>query len=164
MYDSKKRNQKAKTSQKEKNKKQKSPTLQRFVKKVTSSDDLPFTKFIVEPRGHEKMSEVILDFAEPLLDECENEETAKVAVAMAILVWNASLLPEEDQNREILKMCSDIAGSDDAKQIAQLMDYANYLLERKNRNYAENRRYIVKYEISGSGKNRRLDVASTLSP
>ena len=66
------------------------------------------------------MSEVILDFAEPFLDECENEASEKVAVAMAILVWNISLLPESDQVREILKMCSELAGSDDAKADCQI--------------------------------------------
>jgi hypothetical protein len=159
----KKEIKKRKRAKRKKNKQKKASTLQRFVKKVTSTDDLPFTKFIVEPEGHEKMSEVILDFAEPLLDECENEASEKIAVAMAILIWNVSLLPEKDQDREILKMCSELARSDDAKQIAELMDYANHLIKRKNKNYAENRRYIVKYEISGYGKDRRLDVASTLS-
>jgi hypothetical protein len=160
----KKQIKKRKRAQRKKTKRKKTSTLQRFVKKVTNSDDLPFTKFIVEPEGQEKMSEVILDFAEPLLDECENEASEKVAVAMAILVWNISLLPENDQDREILKICSELAGSDDKKQIARLMDYANYLLERKKRYYAENQRYIVKYEISGSGNSQRLDVASTFSP
>jgi len=158
----KKEIKKRKRAKRKKNKQKRTPTLQRFVKNVKSSDDLPFTKFIVEPEGHEKMSEVILDFAEPLLDECETEAAEKIAVAMAIHIWNASLLPEKDQSPEIRKMCSQLAGSDDAERIAELMEYANFLLERKDIHYAENRRHIVKYEISGSGKNRRLDVASTL--
>ncbi len=83
---------------------------------------------------------------------------------MAILIWNLSLLPEENQDREIEQMCAELPGSVDAKASATLMDYAKFLLERKKKYYSDNKRAIVSYQISGSGKNRRLDVASTLSP
>ena len=159
----KKEIKKRKLAKMKKNKKKKSPTLQRFVKKVTSPDDLPLSKVVVEPNGHEKMSEVILDFAEPLLDECENEATERIGIAMAILVWNLSLFPEKDQDQELLKVCSEISGSDDAKQTAELLHHANLLLERKKKYYANNQRCIIKYELSGSGRSRRLDIASTLS-
>ena len=109
------------------------------------------------------MSEVILDFAEPLLDECDNEQTERIAIGLAIFVWNVSLLPEKDQEREIMKICSTLPGSEDAKVFAMYMDHANSLLERKKNRFSENHRSILKYEISGSGNSRRLDVASTLA-
>ena len=129
----KKEIKKRKRAQRKKNKQKKESAQARFLKKVKNSDDLPLSNVVVEPEGQAKMSEVILDFAEPILDECENEEAEKIAIAMAILIWNLSLLLEKDQDREILKMCSQLAGSDDATQIAGLMDYANSLLERKER-------------------------------
>jgi hypothetical protein len=64
---------------------------------------------------------------------------------------------------KISTMCSEFARSDDPKDFDELMGYANLLLERKKKHFSENQRAIVKYQISGSGRNRRLDVASTLS-
>ena len=119
---------------------------------------------IVDPEGEAKMSEVILDFAKPLLDKCEDEESEKKAIGLAILIWNVSLFPKKKRDQEIENLCSGLSSSEDANDFAALMNYVNLLLERKNEYYPDNKRAIMNYQMSGSEKNRRLDVASTLSP
>lgn len=160
----KKEAKKRKRVQRKKNKLKKESPQKRLLDKVKNSNDLPVSHVVVEPEGQVKMSEVILKFAEPLLDQCEGEESEKTAITLAILIWNLSLLPEKNQDREIEKMCSGLLGSNDARDYASVMDYATFLLERKKKYYSDNKRAIVNYQISGSGKNRRLDVASTFTP
>ncbi len=154
---------KRKRNKKKKNKRQMKSPQARFIDKVKDSTSFPVSGVIVDPEGQAKMSEVILDFAKPLLDECKDDESIAKATGLAILIWNLSLLPQSDLDREIEKVCAGLSNSDDARDSAALMDYANLLLERKKKYYADNKRTIINYHISGSGKDLRLDVASTLS-
>ena len=150
--------------EKKKKKKRKVKSAQaRFIEKVTKSNKLPVSKMIIDPKGEAKMSEVILDFAKPFLDKCEDEESEKKAIGLAILIWNVSLFPKKKRDQEIEKFCSGLSPSEDANDFAALMNYVDILLERKKVYYPENKRAIISYQMSGSGKNRRLDVASTLS-
>ncbi len=48
-----------------------------LLEKMKKSKYLLGAKFIIEPNGKEKMSEVVLDFAKPLLDECIEIVTLK---------------------------------------------------------------------------------------
>ena len=150
--------------EKKKNKKRKVKSAQaRFIEKVTKSNKLPVSKMIVDPKGEAKMSEVILDFAKPFLDKCEDEESEKKAIGLAILIWNVSLFPKKKRDQEIENFCSGLSPSENANDFAALMNYVDILLERKKVYYPDNKRAIISYQMSGSGKNRRLDVASTLS-
>jgi len=155
---------KKRRAKKRKDKRKEKSAQALFIEKMKKSNDLPGTKMIVDPEGEEKMSAVILDFAKPLLDECEDKESERRAVGLAVLVWNVSLFPEKDQDRKIQKLCSDLSPSNDATDFGALMPYINMLLERKKTYYPDIKRAIVNYQMSGSGKYRRLDVASTLSP
>ncbi len=51
------------------------------------------------------MSEVLLDFANPLLDEAKSDKEKRTAITISALIWNASLLPERE------KACYDLAPS-----------------------------------------------------
>ncbi|MBW2149689.1 MAG: hypothetical protein JRI22_22070 [Deltaproteobacteria bacterium] len=134
-----------------------------LLEKMKKSKYLPGAKFVIEPNGKEKMSEVVLDFAKPLLDECRDSDTEKKAISLAILVWNMSLLPENSRDQAIQKMYSDLLPSDDATDLATMMYCVDMLMERKRKYFPKNKRAIIDYQFSGSGKDRRLDVASTLS-
>ena len=154
----------AKKRNREKNRRKLKSAQALFIDKMDKSNDFPGSNMIVDPEGKAKMSEVILDFAKPLLDECEDEESEKKAIGLAILIWNMSLFPKKSRDKEIEKLCSGLSPSEDANDFAALLNYVNILLERKAEYYPDNKRAIVNYQMSGSGKNRRLDVASTLSP
>jgi len=48
---------------------------------------------------------------------------------MAILVWNVSLLPKENQDKAIQKICSDSSPSNDATDFATMLHYVNELFQ-----------------------------------
>ncbi|MFH1673183.1 MAG: hypothetical protein ABIF87_07140 [Pseudomonadota bacterium] len=131
--------------------------------KVKKSDHLAGRKVIIEPQGAEKMSEVLQDFAAPLLNECDDDESVKKALAVAIIVWNLSLLPEKDRAEAIENLSSELAPSDNAADTALTTHYIEMMMERRQKLFPDNKRTIMNYQFSGSGKNLRLDVASTLS-
>ena len=47
--------------------------------------------------GLEVMSNVIWEFAKPLLETCQDEAAERKAISMAIFVWNTALLPEPER-------------------------------------------------------------------
>ena len=161
---SKKGAKKRKRAKKKKHKRKTKSAEALFIEKMRKSDDFPGAKIIIDPKDENKMSEVILYFAKPFLDECEDEESEKKAIALAILIWNVSLFPKKDRDKEIQRLISDTIPVNDISDLATMKYYVNMLLERKKKYYPNNKRVIVNYQFSVSRNSRRLDVASTLSP
>ncbi len=54
------------------------------------------------PAGAQKMSQVILEFARPLLDSADGDAEYRNALAFAVLAWNASLVPE-DRRKDLVQ-------------------------------------------------------------
>ena len=103
----------------------------------------------------EKMSEVIEDFAEPLLSRAESPEDVKTALLVAMTAWNYSLLDEEakaEPDNPHLKLLAD----PNARSIF------DSLLERKRLLFPDNRRAIIDFELIPNGTEYQFNVVSTL--
>ena len=116
---------------------------------------------VFNPPGETKMSEVLLDFAKPLLELVDDRHSDKV-IALAIACWNATLLPEEVQEASINELI-DIFSSSGIRNVEMAKEAVQILLERKRRYLPDNKRFIADYRISHSKDQMRLTVASTLS-
>ena len=55
-----------------------------LLEKIKKSEHLSNRQIIIEPEDAEKMSEVIISFAEPYLEECIDEEMEKKTLILAI--------------------------------------------------------------------------------
>ncbi|MGQ9824854.1 MAG: hypothetical protein ACUVSK_07635, partial [Desulfotomaculales bacterium] len=109
----------------------------------------------------EKMYEVLLDFSEPLLDKLEDYPTIEKAISFAAAIWNLSLLPKSEQKKgleDILK----ILGKDDPEMRKIGEDIARMLLDRKNKYFPNNKRFIINYEFGMRNGKPWLNVASTI--
>lgn len=135
-----------------------------FLEKVQNLMNIQKEKIAPSANGSEKMSEVILDFAEPLLLLSDDEEFGRKAIRVAILIWNISLLPKEKQEKALQEIYADFSRPDDPDYLAGIKTMINVLMERKRTHFPDNKRTIKDYQISGSGKNYRLDIVSTPSP
>ena len=62
------------------------------------------------PDGKIKMSEVIMDFAEPLLNCSEGEGSKEKTISLAILFWNIALMPHDAQQEQIKNMLQSFPG------------------------------------------------------
>jgi hypothetical protein len=106
------------------------------------------------PTGR-KVSEILTEFAEPWLDQAQNDHQRKVAIGLAVLAWNIANMPERER-------CDGM----NAKSANQLNEPAKAILEemiaRKVALYPEDTRAILDYEFTGAGDNLRVDVACSL--
>lgn len=93
-----------------------------------------------------KMSEVILDFAEPLLDALDDDELFENAINCAVACWNLSFLPEKKQQRQVQAIVNELGKSDQLTRF-EFEDCVRMLLERKRILFADEKRIVVNYKI-----------------
>ena len=132
----------------------------KLLKRIEKSPSFSNYQIIQVPPSKEKMSEVILDFLEPIINLCEAEENLDKAVGFGILVWNASLLPRK-QRRETIEEFTKAWGFENQEMRSDFKYFFKFLLKRKKRYFSENKRIIVDYQFSRVGKKLMLYVVST---
>ncbi len=113
----------------------------------------------LNPAGTEKMSEVILRFAEPFKDD--DGLVSKAMLEIAIIIWNASFMPK-DMQRKALEDVVNVLPSDDSEARRELFLIVNMLLERKRQYFSNNKRMIMDYHITESAHSIHVDVVSTV--
>lgn len=117
-------------------------------------------KKVVASESKEKMSEIIMDFAEPMLSNLNDNETKKKAINVAILVWNAFVLPKKERDQTIKKLIFTLSLSDSKRDLAISKTIINALMQRRKKYFSYNKRIIIDYQFSRKGEDLRLDVAS----
>jgi hypothetical protein len=123
-------------------------------------DDFQESKILVDPPDKKKMSGVILEFVEPLLENIRRDfELTEKVIAFGILAWNASLLSKKERKATLreLKSLFPLEHEDDHKIIE---DNFKMLLARKKKHFSENKRAIVDFQLYKLGKKLKLDVVS----
>lgn len=117
------------------------------------------TKIVPNTGEAEKMSDVILRFATPLQDEYGI--VPPNMIRFAILVWNASVLPKKDQ-AEIIKDIARVLPNPDEEMKEITESIIIMLLERKEKYFSDNKRFIVDYNIRETSRRIHLDCVSTM--
>ena len=130
-----------------------------LLKRVRTSEHLQNAQVIVNPAGAEKMSEVILRFAEPLQDE--DGMVPKALLEIAIIIWNASFMPQEMQGKALEDVIN-VMPKEHLEARHEMFSMVNMLLERKQRYFSQNKRLIMDYHITESAHSIYLDVMSTI--
>ena len=103
-----------------------------------------------------KMSQVLLDFIQPLLHGGETIEQYKMAVALGTLAWNAALLPAAERGQVL----NDALTAIDVNTRQGVRTILELLIDRKLADFADEKRLIASYEVSESGSSRYVQVAS----
>lgn len=107
----------------------------------------------------EKMSDVLVDFAQPILHGIEGDfKATEKAISFAAAVWNLSLLPKGEQGKglhDILKIIGDNEGNNGENLV-------KILLDRKEKYFPKNKRFIINYEFGMKNGQPWLNVASTV--
>jgi len=113
---------------------------------------------LVENRGGEKMSEVLVKFARPWLDEygADDQDTRNI-ITLAVCGWNLALVPPGEQGAMVRKALRVFPASD--RPIAEKLLAA--MVERKQRHFKGIRRLIVNYKAEIIDEDISLFVAST---
>jgi hypothetical protein len=123
------------------------------------------TQYKVEPlRSGEsfpgkKMSEVLLDFARPLLDEYGDDDFQSI-IGFSAACWDISFMPEEKRQKE-LESLLDLMEINNPADRQQVENQARMLLERKKSLFADDKRMVKNYHIVDEGGYNRLFVLSS---
>jgi hypothetical protein len=119
---------------------------------------MPHQQIKVVPRHTgRKVSEVLMEFAEPWLEEAINDEQSRTVVSMAVLAWNMAGIPEPERwDRMSLEFASKLG--EPGKAILKEM------IARKLAVYADENHTLLDFAITGEGDNMRVDVVYSLSP
>ena len=107
------------------------------------------------------MSEIVVEYAAPLLDAAQNAEDQKKAISMAIAMWNISLLPEAEQLESLKKiesLFSTSAKVDDLSKERQKI--ISYLINRKKHLFQDINRFVQDYEVVDTPEGFHLNIAS----
>lgn len=106
-----------------------------------------------------KLSAVILEFIKPLSERIDNDEMNKSMIQFGILVWNISLFPMEDREKQkdsiIKRLVKDKQIEDEFNEIY------DYLIFRKDTLFKNDRRFVVDYVITEHENNFNLTIGST---
>jgi len=118
----------------------------------------------VEALPFRKMSEVLLDFAQPLLEDMDDDENDcfEAVINFAAICWNLSFLPEKEQRVQLKNIASQLGESDLLMRL-EAKSLARVLLHRKKTLFSNDRRIIANVKIVGKGDNQRLLVMSALA-
>jgi len=109
-----------------------------------------------------KMSEVLLDFAEPVLETFDHPEDFDAIVTLAALCWNCSFLLPNEQRKSLNNVINELGKSDPLLRI-EVEDCIHMLMERKKTVFANDRRMIANFEVVEERDGSRLVVVSSLA-
>ena len=113
--------------------------------------------------GLEVMSHVILDFASPLLETCDDREAEKKAISLAIFVWNATLLPEAEQKQALSEYLSECRKVMPSTEFETLSGYIDRLVQDKADRFADNRKKITNCTFGDYGDERHIEVGYVIT-
>lgn len=114
---------------------------------------------IFEPQDERKMSVVLLDFMEPLMEFWETEEELNNMLQLGVSAWNAALLPPKELAECISKTLEGIPFWQRWRMKAAFMK----MVRRKQEFFADNRRMIIDYHLRFAKDEPYVSVVSTLA-
>ncbi len=110
----------------------------------------------------EAMSQVILDFAAPLLETCDDEPSERKAVSLAIYVWNTAMLPDPECRRTLEAYLADCQKVMPPEGVKTLSGYIDKMVETRKTRFAHNRKKITNCTFGNFGADRHIEVGYTM--
>lgn len=131
----------------------------KFLERIKKSEHLSHREIRINPQGQAKMSEILLDFAGPLLENLDPKIPEEKIIGIATLAWNLSLFGEKERKENLDQLVREL--SRDNPGAEEIKDIIEWLVARKSQLFAEHKRFIVDFELPKTGNRRRLFVVST---
>lgn len=134
------------------------------------------------------MSEVLLEFLAPYRHEAQDDAALERLIALAVVAWNVSLLPESEQDGALRQLVTELSGrkrfvllrrsggivrnrngsdggvqtSMESAEVTEQKAIVRRMIEQKLRSFPHNQRMIVGYQVHLSEKDIELVVESTV--
>jgi len=146
---------------------QASPSLEAGdrLRELASRHGMPNAKLHVGAiPGMPKMSDVIADWAAPLLEPLEDAPLSSFrnALSLAALIWNAATTPERTAAEVAAELVETIRGATGAVP-DELGPIVEDLVASRRRDFAQDRRVVMAAEAHDHGDDRRINVVSAFT-
>jgi hypothetical protein len=105
-----------------------------------------------------KMSDVLVDFAQPLLDTARSEDDFRLAIMIAAACWNLSLLPESERSAPLQQLTSSEMFKPGLEASQELERHMRALVARKEALFPDDKRVILDYQVSGGPRDGYVEV------
>ena len=132
------------------------------IRKILLSDGtckkLPKGAILTENPQKEKMSEILLEFAEPLTDVCEGDRAFCNALQLSAIAWNSSFFSLKERNKLIDDGIDKYIDNNNDREITK--EILSMMLERKKKNFSHIKMFIVDFQIAYKDEQRHLTVMS----
>jgi hypothetical protein len=140
------------------------PSRQALLGRAVETDGLNGAVIQQAPRGRKKLSQVILDFAQPFLDECPTDEAYRATIGLATAAWNLALLPEKEQEEAIEEAVDQFdQAAEGGEGVGRMVGHSRReLVDRKKAFYADDKRAVIDYELMADGGKCHLEVCYAL--
>lgn len=108
-----------------------------------------------------KMSEVILELADELLEMANTKRQYQSVIAIAALAWNLATFEDDTQNQHMLESFL-TENVHDEQHKKDTLDIITALIKKKNRLFPDINRIIIDFQLVGNKRNFHLNVISTI--
>jgi hypothetical protein len=111
--------------------------------------------------SNNKISQAIIDYAKPFLDECDVDEYEEF-IGFAIVVWNICLMSgreREDSYNQLL----DSLYQNDSEARAYWIELIKNLMDRKEKWFSGDQRFIMNYQIKIENGKINLTISAILN-
>lgn len=136
-------------------------TLRKLKKRENSSSQRIVPLRYEQTPSMRKMSEVLLEFAQPMLRDSDSEEFHAI-ISLAALCWNCTFCPESEQQEALEEILGKINESD-AEMRLEITQNFQMFIRRKQKFFADDKRIIEDYRIIDEENDHHLIVASVLT-
>ncbi|HEY5575006.1 MAG TPA: hypothetical protein VIK64_18445 [Anaerolineales bacterium] len=107
-----------------------------------------------------KISATLLEFIAPFRKSAPTDEAYRRLIALAIIAWNAAILPEIGRKELIDTTVNSIVTSAGEEWREEAENSLKMLIKHKERYFADDKRFILDYRLTDTGNEYRLSVAS----
>jgi hypothetical protein len=146
-------------SRKKKRKMRRPPEFHReFISRLEEKGLLKGRKLLYQPEGYDKMSAVVWDFIEPYMEYAPTYEALGRLIVLAILAWNASMLPDDEAKAMVERVVNSQPLSQSDHDM--MIDVVEDLIERRKKHFAQYTADILDYKLTETEDEFRLSVVS----
>ncbi len=107
-----------------------------------------------------KMSEIIIEFAQPILKTADTFEMQKKALSIVMIAWNMSLM--DDFTSQMEKLSAEMNIPKDGRFASDMASAIRFLIARKLELYPDIKRLVMDYDVIDTGGGIHLNVVSSV--
>ncbi len=120
---------------------------------------IPVDSVVVEPNSTDKMSEIILDFAESFREFLDDEDAV---LTLSMGAWNIAIFPKKDRSAKIGELVAYCLPHGDSQVTERINATVGMLVSRKLDLYGDNKIVLLGYELIELGDKTVLNIMSSV--